>query len=50
MSVLEFSCSLETVPASKSVISLFREHDNQQPQDEETNEEYLMTIEAEVPI
>merc|ERR1711874_363475 len=48
MSVIEFSCSLETVPGPKSVISLFRDHDNQQ--NEETNDEYLMTIQAEVPI
>merc|ERR1711874_370017 len=47
MSVIEFSCSLETVPGPKSVISLFRDHDNQQ--NEETNDEYLMTIQAEVP-
>merc|ERR1711874_479568 len=48
MSVIEFSCSLETVPGPKSVISLFRDHDKQQ--NEETNDEYLMTIQAEVPI
>merc|ERR1711874_681804 len=48
MSVIEFSCSLETVPGPKSVISLFRDHDNQQ--NEETNDEYLMTIQADVPI
>jgi len=48
MSVIEFSCTLETVPGPKSVLSLFKDHDKQDIK--ETNEEYLMTIEAEVPV
>jgi len=48
MSVIEFSCTLETIPASKSVLSLFQGHDKQD--NKENNDEYLLTIEAEVPI
>ena len=47
MSVIQFSCKLETVAGDKSMINLFRNHDNQgvKPQ----NDEYLMHLEAEIP-
>ena len=48
MSLIEFSCTLETVPGPKSVLSLFKDHDKQDH--EQSNDEYLMTIEAEIPI
>jgi len=48
MSMIEFSCTLETVPPAKSVLSLFKDHDKQETK--EHNDEYLMTIEAEIPI
>ena len=46
--MIEFSCTLETVPPAKSVLSLFKDHDKQELK--EHNDEYLMTIEAEIPI
>jgi len=47
MSVIQFSCKLETVAGGKSVISLFKNHDNQAVKGD--NDEFLMHLEAEIP-
>lgn len=45
--MIEFSCKLETVAGGKSMISLFKNHDNQGAKAE--NDEFLMHLEAEIP-
>jgi len=47
MSVIQFSCKLETVAGAKSMISLFQNHDSQGIK--EHNDEFLMHLEAELP-
>eukprot|EP00090_Calanus_glacialis_P006326 TRINITY_DN14941_c0_g1_i1.p1 TRINITY_DN14941_c0_g1~~TRINITY_DN14941_c0_g1_i1.p1 ORF type:complete len:489 (-),score=135.74 TRINITY_DN14941_c0_g1_i1:72-1538(-) len=47
MSVIHFSCKLETVAGAKSMISLFQTHDNQGAKAQ--NDEFLMHLEAELP-
>ena len=47
MSVIQFSCKLETVAGAKSMISLFQNQDSQGVK--EHNDEFLMHLEAELP-
>eukprot|EP00092_Neocalanus_flemingeri_P023935 GFUD01025964.1.p1 GENE.GFUD01025964.1~~GFUD01025964.1.p1 ORF type:complete len:490 (-),score=154.82 GFUD01025964.1:169-1638(-) len=46
MSIIQFSCKLETVAGDKSMLSLFQNHDNQGVKTQ--NDEYLMHLEAEI--
>jgi len=47
MSVIQFSCKLETVAGAKSMINLFQNHDKQGAKAQ--NDEFLMHLEAEIP-